>query len=54
MTPAVSYEQSLLNYYNAATDNYRRCTKNLWAPGSEQNVNTDDWAILGKVLNAIV
>ena len=54
VTPAISYEQSLLNYYNATTDNYRRCAINLWAPGSEQIVSTDDWAILGKVLNAIV
>ena len=54
VTPAMSYEQSLLNYYNETTDNYRRCAINLWAPGSEQIVSTDDWAILGKVLNAIV
>lgn len=51
---AVSYEQTLLNYYNALTDFCGRCTVNLHAPGSNQSVNTNDWAILGKVLRAIV
>lgn len=51
---SISYEQSLLDYYNARTDYWGNCTIVLNAPGSGQQVDTKDWEILGKVLRAIV
>lgn len=41
----VSFEQSLLNEYN------RMSSWMIYAPGSAQKVDGEDWAILGKVLN---
>lgn len=41
----VSFEQSLLNYYNS------HYSWMVYAPGSGKKVDGDDWEILGKVLN---
>ena len=48
-----SYEESLLNFYNECTiGNY--CIRNIYAPGSNEVVNTADWEVLGKILKKMV
>lgn len=49
----VTYEQTLLNYYNRNTF-YGTCIKNIYAPGSKMVVDTKDWEILGKILKKMV
>lgn len=50
----LTYEQMLLDYYN---DNYPCAdiiSPSIYAPGSNMKVDTDDWEVLGKVLNKMV
>lgn len=49
-----SYEQVLLKYYNNRTDMCGKASENIYAPGSMMKVDTDDWDILGKVINKMV
>ena len=49
-----TYEQALLDYYNKTYPYPDLLTPTLYAPGSGMKVGTDDWDVLGKVLNKMV
>lgn len=50
---SLSYEETLLRYYNSITFD-GRCLCHVSAPGSGMEVSTNDWEILGKVLRKMV
>lgn len=49
-----SYEEILLDYYNTEFPLAGYVVPTLVAPGSGMEVDGDDWAVLGKVLNKMV
>lgn len=49
-----SYEQVLLDYYNNNYPYSSIIKPTIYAPGSGMKVETDDWDVLGKVLNKMV
>ena len=56
---AETYGKKLLNFYNTNSSSTSRSSStkaaiSIFAPGSEEKVDTDDWDVLGKVLNKMV
>ena len=49
-----TYEQALLDYYDKTYPYPDLLTPTIYAPGSGMKVGTDDWDVLGKVLNKMV
>ena len=49
-----TYEQALLDYYNNNFPYASLIAPVIYAPGSGMKVGTDDWEVLGKVLNKMV
>ena len=49
-----TYEQALLDYYNNNFPYASLIAPVIYTPGSGMKVGTDDWEVLGKVLNKMV